>query len=247
MPLSLLSLIAVSVLGTSFLSGVFGMAGGMVLMGVLVAFLPVAPAMIVHGTAQMTSNGWRAFLWRRHIDFRIFRGYCLGLVLASIAFLFLGFVPDRALVLIVLGALPFVALIIPARYVPQVTSRFGAEVCGVLNTTLQFIAGVSGPMLDAFFIRTQMDRRAVVATKAACQTVSHMAKLMYFSRAIGGEDTFDIIMLAMVIVMAVLGTSLSKFVLEKMTDHQFRRWTQALLLTIGVAYLVQGFYVLWSR
>src|SRR5690606_21959178 len=107
--------------------------------------------------------------------------------------------------------------------------------------------GVSGPLLDAFFIRTQMDRRAVVATKAACQTVSHMAKLVYFSRAIGGEDTFDIIMLAMVIVMAVLGTSLSKFVLEKMTDHQFRRWTQALLLTIGVAYLVQGFYVLWSR
>src|SRR5690606_23847800 len=129
--------------------------------------------------------------------------YCLGLVLASIAFLFLGFVPDRALVLIVLGALPFVALIIPARYVPQVTSRFGAEVCGMLNTTLQFIAGVSGPLLDAFFIRTQMDRRAVVATKAACQTVSHMAKLVYFSRAIGGEDTFDIIMLAMVIVMAV--------------------------------------------
>lgn len=247
MPLGLLSLIAVSVLGTSFLSGVFGMAGGMVLMGVLVAYLPVASAMIVHGTAQMTSNGWRAFLWRRHIDFRIFRGYCVGLVLASVAFLFLGFVPDRALVLIVLGALPFIALIIPARHVPQVTSRFGAEVCGLLNTTLQFIAGVSGPLLDVFFVRTQMDRRAVVATKAACQTVSHMAKLVYFSRAIGGEDTFDIIMLAAVICMAVLGTSLSKFVLEKMTDHQFRRWTQGLLLTIGVAYLMQGFYVLWSR
>ncbi|MBB5214605.1 sulfite exporter TauE/SafE family protein [Parapusillimonas granuli] len=247
MPLGLLSLIAVSVLGTSFLSGVFGMAGGMVLMGVLVAFLPVAAAMIVHGTAQMTSNGWRAFLWRRHIDFRIFRGYCVGLALASVVFIFLGFVPDRALVLIVLGALPFIAMLIPARHVPQATSRFGAEVCGLLNTALQFIAGVSGPLLDVFFVRTNMDRRAVVATKAACQTVSHMAKLVYFSRAAGGGDTLEAMMLAVVITMAVLGTSLSKFVLERMTDHQFRRWTQGLLLVIGAAYLTQGFYVLWSR
>jgi uncharacterized membrane protein YfcA len=247
MPLGLLSLIAVSVLGTSFLSGVFGMAGGMVLMGVLVAYLPVAVAMIVHGTAQMTSNGWRALLWRSHIDFKIFRGYCVGLALASIAFLFLGFVPDRALVLIVLGALPFIAMLIPARHVPQATSRFGAHVCGLLNTTLQFIAGVSGPLLDVFFVRSEMDRRAVVATKAACQTVSHMAKLVYFSRAVGDEGTLEAVMLAVVISMAVLGTSLSKFFLERMTDHQFRRWTQALLLAIGTVYLIQGFYVLWNR
>jgi uncharacterized membrane protein YfcA len=247
MALSLLSFIAVSVLGTSFLSGVFGMAGGMVLMGLLVAYLPVAAAMIVHGTAQMTSNGWRAFLWRGHIDFKIFRGYCVGLALASVLFVFLGFVPDRALVLIVLGALPFLAVLIPARLVPQATSRFGAEVCGLLNTVLQFIAGVSGPLLDVFFIRTQMDRRAVVATKAACQTVSHMAKLVYFSRAVGGEETFELIMVAVVVSMAVLGTSLSKFILEKMSDHQFRRWTQGLLLIIGTVYLIQGFYVLWSR
>ena len=46
------TVIFVSVLGTSILSGVIGMAGGLLLMGVLVSLLPVAGAMIVHGAVQ---------------------------------------------------------------------------------------------------------------------------------------------------------------------------------------------------
>src|SRR5690606_38984269 len=108
--------------------------------------------------------------------------YVAGLLVAGLLFSFIGFVPDRALVLLTLGVIPFLAVLIPAKFVPQATSRFGAEACGFLNTSMQFSAGVSGPLLDVFFVRSDMDRRSVVATKAACQTVSHFAKLIYFTR-----------------------------------------------------------------
>ena len=52
---------------TAFLSGIFGMAGGLILMGVLLALMPVPAAMMLHGVTQLASNGWRAFLWRDHI------------------------------------------------------------------------------------------------------------------------------------------------------------------------------------
>src|SRR5690606_16648674 len=162
--------------------------------------------------------------------------YCVGLAVASLIFTFLGFVPDRAVVLLVLGALPFIALVLPARHVPQASSRFGAQLCGVLNTSLQFIAGVSGPLLDVFFIRSNMDRRTVVATHAACQTISPLAKLIYFSRALGEEGSMEVMLVAVVVASAIMGTSLSKFVLERMSDNQFRRWTQTILLVIGVVY-----------
>jgi len=243
----LLVLLALSVLGTSFLSGIFGMAGGMVLMGILITFLPVSAAMVLHGTAQMTSNGWRAVLWRRHTDYRIFGRYILGLLGAALLFSFVGFVPDRAMVLICLGVVPFLAVLVPARYVPQASSRFGAELCGFLNTCMQFIAGVSGPLLDVFFVRSQMDRRAVVATKAACQTFSHLAKLVYFTRVMGGETGPEELAMGIAVVMAITGTRLSKFVLDKLTDTQFRRWTQGLVMTIGTVYLTQGIYVLVTR
>jgi uncharacterized membrane protein YfcA len=247
LPISLLLLVSLSVLGTSFISGVFGMAGGMVLMGILVALVPVSTAMVLHGTAQMTSNGWRAILWRRNTDYRIFLRYIVGLLAAAAIFSFVGFVPDKAFVLIALGIIPFLAVLVPARFVPQADSRFGAELCGFLNTCMQFVAGVSGPLLDVFFVRNTMDRRSIVATKAACQTFSHMAKLVYFINILGDQAQADEWAMGLAVAMAILGTSLSKFVLDKLTDHQFRRWTRWIVMSIGVVYLTQGVYVLVTR
>lgn len=242
-----LVLTAISVLATSFISGIFGMAGGMILMGVLVAFMPVSAAMVLHGAAQLTSNGWRAVLWRSHIDFRIFGRFLIGLLVAGLMFAFIGFIPDRAMVLITLGLIPFIVLLLPRNYVPQVTTRWGAELCGFLNTAMQFIAGVSGPLLDIFYVRTDMDRRKVVATKAACQACAHLAKLVYFGHAMSGGDALATELIVLAVICAVTGTSLSKFVLERLNDKQFRRWTQALVMVIGAVYLIQGVHLALTR
>ena len=52
---------------TALLSGVFGMAGGLILVGVLLVVMPLPQAMVLHAVTQMASNGWRALLWRQHI------------------------------------------------------------------------------------------------------------------------------------------------------------------------------------
>jgi uncharacterized membrane protein YfcA len=239
-------LIALSalVLATSFLSGIFGMAGGMILMGALLAFLPVPAAMVLHAVTQMTSNGWRAAIWTRYVDWRIFGRYTIGLLVAFAAFALVRIVPDRAIVLIVLGAMPFAAMLVPERLAPRADRWGGAEIAGLAGTALQLISGVSGPVLDIFFVRTTMDRRAVVATKAACQVITHFAKLVYFGGLTGATDgELGWAVLAASVVMAVLGTSLSRAVLERLTDLQFRLWTQRLIMTIGVVYLAQGISV----
>ena len=63
MPATLMIALFATMIGTAFLSGIFGMAGGMILVGVLLALLPVPAAMALHAITQMASNGWRAFLW----------------------------------------------------------------------------------------------------------------------------------------------------------------------------------------
>ena len=50
-------IILLATIATAMLSAVFGMAGGLILMGVLAALLPVASAMVVHGAVQSVSNG----------------------------------------------------------------------------------------------------------------------------------------------------------------------------------------------
>jgi uncharacterized membrane protein YfcA len=238
---TLTAILAIILLLTSFLSGIFGMAGGMILMGVLLPILPVPIAMVLHAIAQITSNGWRAALWVRYIDWRIFARYAAGLGAALAIFVFVRLVPDRGLVLIILGILPFIAVTIPDRLAPRADRPGGAEIAGFVGTALQLICGISGPMLDVFFVRAEMDRREVVATKASCQTVTHLTKLIYFGGLASGlGDALSWNVLAMAVIMTVIGTSASRLVLERMTDIQFRSWTRRLVMGIGAVYIAQG-------
>jgi hypothetical protein len=60
MNLLALGLDGLAVLATSFLSGVVGMAGSMILMGILLLMMDVTAAMVLYGVTQTAANGWRA-------------------------------------------------------------------------------------------------------------------------------------------------------------------------------------------
>lgn len=49
--------IVLTALVTAFLSGIIGMAGGLVLMGALALLLPVSAAFVTHGILQLVANG----------------------------------------------------------------------------------------------------------------------------------------------------------------------------------------------
>lgn len=235
------------VMSTSFLSGVLGMAGGMILMGALLAMMPVAAAMVLQSVAQLAANTWRAFLWREHTDWRIVGRFAIGASLALAIMLSIRFVPSRTVVLLMLGISPFLALAVPARYAPQAQHRLGAETCGFICQTLHLVSGVTGPILDIFFVRSlDMDRRAVVATKATTQVIGHSSKLLYFGGMLS-SGTLDLHWLqwAAVLGLAMTGTTLSRIVLERISDAQFRQWTRVIVLMVGSVYLVQGIASFW--
>src|SRR5262249_60593373 len=78
MSASLMALLVVGMVATSFLSGIFGMAGGLILVGVLLALLPVPEAMALHAVTQIASNGWRGLLWWRHVRWRVAGAFLFG-------------------------------------------------------------------------------------------------------------------------------------------------------------------------
>jgi uncharacterized membrane protein YfcA len=242
---AVLSVIALASVVTSFISGILGMAGGMILMGVLLALLPLPAAMLLHGVSQLTANGWRAFLLRGEIDWRVFRGYAGGAALALAAFALLRIVASKPVALILMGLTPFIGLALPERLHLNVERRGHSFLCGLVNTAIALVAGISGPILDLFFIRSKMGRHSVVATKATVQSLSHLMKIGYFGGILAASGAaLDPLLAATVVVLAVVGTSLSKQVLEKISDADFRRWTRWTVLTLGTFYLASGLLAL---
>src|SRR3954447_6905127 len=94
---------------TAFLSGLFGMAGGMILIGVLLTFMTLPTAMVLHAITQMASNGWRAPLWRAAIRWRPGSVYRTACARAPGLWSPPRYVPDKPIALLLLGVTPFMA------------------------------------------------------------------------------------------------------------------------------------------
>ena len=242
LPLSFI--IGAAVIVTSMISGVFGMAGGLILMLILGQFLSVPAAMILHGVTQFFSNGWRAIIWRQWIDWRIIGLYTLGALPALVVPLVLAYVPSKPTMLILLGLTPYVSLAVPQAWTLDATKSAHAVTCGFVVAGLQLIAGVAGPLLDTFFVRSALDRRAVVATKAATQALSHTLKVGYYGVLLAQVPDLGLDVYAAAIAAAVVGTTLAGPLLEKMSNENFRRWTKTIVLIVGAISIAQGLWLL---
>src|SRR3974390_625144 len=104
---------------TAFLCGLVGMAGGLILIGVLLALMPLPTAMVLHAITQMASNGWRAFLGRAHTRWRPVSVSLIGCALALGLWSIPRYVPDKPIALLLLGITPFMARMTPKGLKPN--------------------------------------------------------------------------------------------------------------------------------
>ena len=177
---AVLAIIAVTILASSFISGVFGMAGGMILLGVLLNYFDVASGMILFSIVQFFANGWRAFQWRHYVRWPIFFSYVGGAAIAFAAMYAVRFVPNKTMVYLALGLMPFAIEILPRAARPNIEWRGVPFVTGILTTIIQVLAGVGGLFLDIFFQKSMLDRKTTNATKATVQSLSHVVRAAYF-------------------------------------------------------------------
>ena len=197
---------------TAAVSGLLGMAGGLLLMGALLLVLPATVAFVVHGLLQLVSNGWRAFLQRRHLRWAIVGWYAVGAVVAGAGVALVAYTPSKPLTYLLLGLVP----------------------------ALNLVAGVAGPLLDVFFVRTALGRHAVVATKAGTQVLSHAAKVVVYGPALTGGAQVPVVVVLAAIPLSMLGTAVGGQLLERLTDASFATATRWVVSAIGIVYLVQA-------
>jgi uncharacterized membrane protein YfcA len=229
---------------TALLSGVFGMAGGLILIGVLLMILPLPAAMVLHAVTQMASNGWRAVLWWRHIVWKIMAFSVAGNLVAVGLWSITLYVPDKAVALVMLGLSPFIVRAIPDRILPRTFGPAQVAGTGLASMMLMLITGVTGPLLDTMFLRSPLERKQIIATKAACQLFSHSFKLVYFGALIDQTGHVEPWLLAIAVLSSMIGTSMGKFLLERLSDRQFRVWSNRLITVLASYYVGYGLVLL---
>ena len=236
----------VSVLITSTLSGVFGMVGGMLLLWVLLLLMPVTTAIAVQGLLQLVANCSRAYYARLWLDWRIIGVSTLGLFIALGVLALVSYTPNLAVVSLCVGLLPITVWLPRKRLRLDASRPLHAAACGFVSGGLNIGVGVAGPVVDIFFIRTSMDRRAVIATKAALQVLSHIAKIAFYSSSLLLLSRAEMTAIGIAAPFSVLGSMIGHAILVRLTDEGFRQGTRWLVTGIGAFYLAQGIWLIAS-
>ena len=197
---------------SSFISGVFGMAGGMVLLGVLLVYFDVATGMVLFSILQITANGWRALHWRRFVLWPIFCLVCRGLAPGVRGDAQHRLRSRQGDGLSSCSALmPFMVEVLPQSMRPNIEWRGVPFVTGIFTTVIQFLAGVGGLFLDIFFNKSRLDRKTTNATKAITQTFSHVMRAAYFG-SLAGVGELKFVVWGPGIVLALVGAIAAPFV-----------------------------------
>ncbi|MCA0208275.1 MAG: sulfite exporter TauE/SafE family protein [Proteobacteria bacterium] len=236
-------LIVIAAFLTSILSGVFGMAGGLIFMGVLAWLLPAAFALALHGVIQFASNTWRFLLHRRHVAWPVLLWFGIGAATAIGLFSLLIFSPTRFYVFLGLGLMPILVWL-PERWLSLDATRPGHAVGGgFVSTGLALVSGVSGPVTDLLFVRSKLNRHQVVATKAVMQAIGHASKILVYGGLLLSAPARAAIPLpvtAVAILASMAGIMVGGTLLDRISEAHFRTSRRWIITIVGAAFLVQA-------
>ncbi len=233
--------LACAAFATAMLSAIVGMAGGMTLLAVMLLFLDPMLAIPLHGVIQLVSNGSRTAIQRRHLRWEIIGRY--GVLLLPMGFVGLELAQrlSPAGMKGLIGAFVLVATWLPGllllgqhpeRSDPGRRFLLLGGVVGLLNIAV----GATGPLIAPFFLNLGLSRFALIGTKAACQALGHLAKLIVFGFAGFAFGEYLPLLLAMT-PLVVLGTWVGSRLLQYVSELWFTRLYKAILSVIALRLL----------
>jgi len=197
------------------------------------ASVPVLTLALLFGNV---SRAW----WSRHeLDWRVIGAYLAGaLPLAVVgSILYAGARVEwlsRLMGLFLLGSVPL------RHWLERGPLRMRLRHFPLLGAATGFLSALVaaiGPVNTPFFLGYGLRRGAYVGTEAACVAVVHLTKTLVYGRYALLTPETGALGLAIGAVMFV-GAWIGRLVLERMSDRAFVRLVEALVIALGVLFLV---------
>ena len=242
--------LAVAALLTSMLSAIVGMAGGITLLGVMLLFQDPLVVIPLHGIVQLVANGTRTWVQREHVNRALAWRYALPLLPAAALGLSFARGLDPVALKTAIGVFVLVAtwrkdwLLVgfhPERVSPKLRFTLLGSIAGFLNMTV----GATGPFIAPFFLDLGLTRFEIIGTKAACQFLGHVSKVIVFGLggfAFGGYAG----LLAVLCACVILGTWLGSRMLLRVDERTFEWLYRGVLTLVALRLVATPLWASWS-
>ncbi|MDX2256274.1 MAG: sulfite exporter TauE/SafE family protein [Pseudanabaenaceae cyanobacterium bins.39] len=112
---------------------------------------------------------------------------------------------------------------------------------GFLKAFVSGLVGTTGPVLNPFYLRYGLIKEHMIATKAAHVVIIHLVKIATYG-TLAAISTTDVIAGLAIGLAAIPANLVGKFLIARMSSHQFRQVVLAFMLCGGTWMLGQQLF-----
>lgn len=231
---------------TAVLSGMIGMGGGMLLLAAMFCFMSHGEAIPAHAAVQLVSNSTRTLAFLTHVNWSVTLRFLVGVIPGSVLgvglLVWLG-PPDDAepYLKMLVGAYILVALFMPTSgaHGRSAGRWWDFPVLGLAAGSAAFTVGAVGPLIAPLFARRGFVKEQLVATKAVCQSLLHLAKIPVFLTVRTYPDLAELSVATLLMAVLVIpGTLIGKRLLRNVSEQSFALLFRIALTIAGLKVLV---------
>lgn len=212
------------------MAAAFGIGGGVSLLAIMAAIVPVSALIPVHGLVQLGSNAGRTWRTRGFLQSNLLIPFLIGAILGAVlGGLIVVELPEK-LLKIALGV--FILFVIWVKLPKTLSaSKSVLSIGGFVTSVLTMFLGATGPFVVAMMANALDERKAVVANSAAMMTMQHGLKVIVFGLLGFAFGDWLALIIAM-IATGYLGTITGVWMLGQINEELFRK-----IFKVGVTVL----------
>lgn len=218
---------------TSALSGVAGLGGGTILIGVFFALgLTPVEAVPLFAAVQFVSNTSRTVAYIRHVEWHGAGWFALALLPATFLLAPYAAQVDADLVRLILAGLILASLVPTQDGAAPLAPRPSFILAGLLNGSLGLFVGATGLFVGRLFLRPEWRKETTIATLAFTQVLGHGLRVLAYG--VTGYSAFARPELLIPLCLAVIaGTWTGKHLNSRMSSAQFTSLFKAILVILS--------------
>jgi uncharacterized membrane protein YfcA len=207
---------------TSVISAVIGMGGGVTLLSVLSVVLPYQLLIPIHGAVQLVSNISRTFYLRKNIKWNFAIPFIFGTPIGFlISYFILKRVTDPSTYFLILAFFILYTIFKPKRLPHFKLGPKGWFLLGIASGVQGSLIGATGPLIAMFYLRDDISKEEVIATKAFQQIIVHLLKIpLFLSLDFNYIAHWDY--LVVLCTCALVGSFIGIKVLHKVNEKLFK-------------------------
>ena len=218
---------------TALLSGVAGLGGGTILVGLFFG-LGMAPleAVPLLAAVQLVSNLSRTTAYARHVDWRAAGWFLLAALPCTLLVAPFIETADANAIRLILGLLILASLFGSEGKTAALPRRPSFVLAGALNGALGMFVGATGLFVGRLFLRPEWRKETTIGTLALTQTFGHALRVVTYGWA-GFAAWAKPALLLPLCVAVVAGTAAGKWLNGKVDEAQFVRLFRFILTVLS--------------